>query len=73
MLVASEDEDSIRNVVQMFKTNNPKWTDIKVVIIDKDMTEGQVFKSEIPDAKLQICLFHVLRNFSREFDIAFNS
>ena len=33
---------------------------------NKDMTERNVFKSELPNIDLQICLYHVLRTFSRE-------
>ena len=66
MLVAQEDEDSIRNMFRLFKQKNPKWSSIQVVMTDKDMTERKVIASEIPNAKLQICLFHVLRTFGRE-------
>ena len=36
---------------------------------DKDMTERVMIKLEIPQASLQICLFHVLRTFGREITI----
>lgn len=49
-----------------FQEENPKWADTRIVISDKDMMERTVFKSEMPEISLQICLFHVLRTFSRE-------
>ena len=33
---------------------------------DKDMTERDVMRQELPDASLLICLFHVLRTFRSE-------
>lgn len=65
-IVTSEEEHMIRQMIQIFKTKNPKWTDIKVILTDKDMVERTVFSEEIPNSNLQICLFHVLRTFKRE-------
>ena len=53
-------------MIQLFKTKNPKWRDIRVILTDKDMVERTVFTKEIPNANLQICLYHVLRTFKRE-------
>ena len=63
MLMAQEDEESVSQLFRIFKANNPKWSEIKVVMTDKDMTERNVIKREIPNADLQICLFHVHRTF----------
>ena len=68
-LVHKEDEASIRQMVQVFKTKNPEHNRIKVILTDKDMVERNVFKSELPQVKLQICLFHVLRTFGREISV----
>ncbi|KAK7114682.1 hypothetical protein V1264_000704 [Littorina saxatilis] len=65
-VVASEEEHTIRKMIQVFKRHNPRWTDTKVVMTDKDMVERNVFRDEIPNAALQMCLFHVLRTFKRE-------
>ena len=65
-LLISEEEHMIRQMVNLFKNHNPKWTEIKVVLTDKDMAERTVFSEEIPNSDLQICLFHVLRTFKRE-------
>lgn len=69
-LVTSEDNSTIRDMVQIFKTNNPNWTKTETIITDKDFGERAVFKAEMPGVKLQICLFHVLRTFSREVTTA---
>ncbi|XP_068203758.1 uncharacterized protein [Palaemon carinicauda] len=44
----------------------PKWIDIRVILTDRDVIERTVFTEEIPNANLQICLYHVLRTFRRE-------
>ena len=36
---------------------------------EKDMTERGVFKTEMPQINLEICLFHMLRTFGREVTI----
>ena len=64
-----EDEQSIQKMIKIFKTWDPQWKDIEVVITDKDMVERSVMKSELPQIHLQICLYHVMRTFSHEVSI----
>ena len=65
-LTTLETEEAITKMVQVFKTNNPKWSQTRVVVSDKDFTERTVFKKEFPSASLLICLFHTLRTLKRE-------
>ena len=65
-VVANESEETIQAMVDIFKDQNSKWTDVKTVMADKDFVEREVFSNSFPDAKLRICLFHVLRTFRRE-------
>ena len=65
-ITAVETEIAITNLVQTFKTNNPRWAETRVVMTDKDLTSRAVFQQEFPAASLHICLFHVLRSFRRE-------
>ena len=65
-VVANETEETIQSMVDIFKEQNPKWTDTTTVMTDKDFIEREVFSRSFPDAKLRICLFHVLRSFRRE-------
>ena len=51
---------------ELFKENNPSWCKVSVVLTDKDMTERGCFSDAFPGVSLQICLFHVKRNFRRE-------
>ena len=57
----------------MFKKDNPSWPKIKVVITDKDMSQRKWFKLAFENVDLQLCLFHVLRNFNREISCAKHS
>ena len=54
-LMQHENEESLRYM------ENPDWSHVKTVMTDKDMTERNVFKSEMPEICLEICLFHALR------------
>ena len=65
-IVYKEDHDTITKMLEIFKSKNPKWDQVEVVMTDKDMVERNVFKEQLPQIHLQICLFHVLRTFSRE-------
>ena len=57
---------TITDMINAFKSANPSWSKVGVVITDKDFTERAVFNEEFPEASLHICLFHALRSFCRE-------
>ena len=40
-----------------------------MILTDKDMVERGVFKSEMPQVNMEICLFHVLRTFGWEITV----
>jgi zinc finger SWIM domain-containing protein 3 len=64
--VDKEDRETLKEMLRFFKTHNHKAGDIKVVMGDKDLTERDVIKEELPHAQLLICLYHTLRTFRRE-------
>ena len=68
-LVQSESEACLRSMTKTFKQQNPRWEDVKVILTDKDMVERGVFKSEMPQVNMEICLFHVLCTFGREITV----
>ena len=45
-LTKNEDESSLRQMLNIFKSRNPAWEKVKVVVSDKDMAERTVFNSE---------------------------
>ena len=65
-IVVNEGAEVLSDMVETFKKFNPSWQSIKVILTDKDLAERKVFKDHIPQAALQICLFHVMRSFRRE-------
>ena len=66
---ASESAASLSAILKTFKEGNKAWSNTCVVITDKDLTERKVFKELFPQAKLQLCLWHVLRTFNREVTV----
>lgn len=65
-LTAGEDTAILTDMLNMFKSKNPKWQDMKTVFTDKDMSERDAVKKVFPDVALLLCIFHVLRAMSRE-------
>jgi len=65
-IVTDESKETIQTMMQMFKKHNQKWESIQCIMADKDMNERNTMIHELPNASLQICLFHVLKTFKRE-------
>ena len=65
-IVQNEEKGLITSLLVEFKKHNYNWSLIKCVMSDKDMTERNVIKEQLPQANLLICLFHTLRSFRRE-------
>lgn len=68
--IKSESKETISPLVDAFKELNENWNQTKVIISDKDFSERSVFQEKFLGIPLQICLFHVLRNFNREITTA---
>ncbi|XP_055306078.1 uncharacterized protein LOC129570476 [Sitodiplosis mosellana] len=65
-VVRSENDQTFRNLFDEFKKENPKHTDIKIIMSDKASANASAFKTSFPNAKHQLCVFHVLQIFNRE-------
>ena len=65
-IVQTEDRETVDTMTTKFKEHNPAWDHVHVIMADKDMVERDVFRTQLPDASLMICLFHTLRTFKRE-------
>ena len=57
--MANEEKELLTSLIQMFKEENPEWTEIKTILTDKDLVVTEL----IPQAQLQLCEFHVLKTF----------
>ena len=58
---AEEDVLHIRKIMQTFKEENPAWTSVHVIVVDKDFTEWKVLKEEFPEATVLFCQWHVMK------------
>lgn len=65
-MVVTEDAASIRQMANVFKKHNCRWSSTATIMADKDFIERDALKAEFPEASILICLFHVLRTFQRE-------
>ena len=71
-IVQSEDKSTITNLLVEFKKHNESFSLIQCVMSDKDITERDVIKEQLPQAGLVICLFHTLRTMRREISCEFH-
>lgn len=65
-IVQSEDKSTLTNLLVEFKKHNESSSLIQCVMTDKDITEQDVIREQLPQAALVICLFHTLRTMRRE-------
>ena len=69
MWVFEEEESFLTTVNNQFKLLNKKWQDVNVILTDKDMSERNVLGKAMPQANLQLCMFHVIRHLRREVSV----
>ena len=62
---ANEERATISALMDIF-LKQADGDNVRVIMADKDMVERDVMTEKLPQAALQICLFHVLRTFRRE-------
>ena len=67
-IVANEEKVTIKELTNIFKKHNDT-SGVQVVVTDKDMVERGVISEKIPNAPLQLCLFHTLCTFCREITV----
>ena len=54
-LLVTEDKGSLQWMLEMFKKNNPCWSQVRIVMADKDIGERDVIKLSLPSASVLIC------------------
>ncbi|XP_055955235.1 zinc finger SWIM domain-containing protein 1 isoform X2 [Patella vulgata] len=67
-VLVTEDGDTMNYLLDLFKGNNPAWERTQTILTDNDFTERGIYSEKFPAAKLQLCLFHVLRSMKREIN-----
>lgn len=65
-LIDGETKLSMKSAFRSFKQNSPAWSDIKVVVVDKDFSEIEVLSEALPEARVIRCHFHVIDYIKRE-------
>ena len=66
-LLVTEDSDSMTWMMEAFNKHSADREHVQVVMADKDIVgERDVIKQQLPNAAIQICLFHTLRSLRRE-------
>ncbi|XP_022103351.1 zinc finger SWIM domain-containing protein 1-like isoform X2 [Acanthaster planci] len=65
-LLITSNADSVQAMMMRFKEHNPEWSDLQIIMVDKDVTERRVLREEFPAASVQMCLSHVLRRFEQD-------
>lgn len=65
-ILKAESQEALEPMITYFKEENEKWNETKVILSDKDFAERKIFKDKFPKAEMQICLFHIIKNFERE-------
>jgi hypothetical protein len=60
-LLVRETKANMLHAIHTFKKNNPNWSMVQVIVIDKDFTEISVLQEEFPHVRIFYCHFHVIR------------
>lgn len=60
-ILQNERSETLQTAIETFKTNNPEWKRVQCVIIDKDFTEMKVLRASMPQARILLCQFHVIK------------
>ena len=65
---ATAEEGSVHllQIIQTFKSFNPSWFNVRVIVIDKDFTELPALEQEFPQASVLFCQFHVTKYLSKQ-------
>lgn len=59
VLMENESAECLTDVVTSFKTSNPTWDKIRVIIVDKNSGKISLHRAEFPGAQILLCVFHV--------------
>lgn len=65
-IVKSENANTLNFLFEGFKAENPKHTDVDVILTDKAFANKTVIEAQFPQAVHHLCIFHVAQIFVRE-------
>ena len=60
---ATAEEGSVHllQIIQTFKSFNPSWFNVRVIVFDKDFTKLPALEQEFPQASVLFCQFHIIK------------
>lgn len=65
-ITKSENYEIMVKLFAKFREQNPKHTDMKLVVTDKNFAERKACADVFPGIQMQLCIFHVMQNLNRE-------
>lgn len=65
-LLRSENYIIVKQMMEKFKSMNPKHNQIKTILTDKSFPDRKAYTECFPGAQLQLCIFHVIQAWIRE-------
>ncbi|EEY68313.1 uncharacterized protein PITG_22747 [Phytophthora infestans T30-4] len=65
-LLQNERYETLLTATEEFKANNPAWSRLQCVLVDKDFTELSVLEKAFPGVTVLLCQFHVLKYLREE-------
>jgi hypothetical protein len=57
----NERAECLTDAVTSFKSFNPTWDEVRVIIVDKDFGEISLLQAAFPAARILLCVFHVVK------------
>ena len=58
-IIDSNSEWHFEKLLSYFQAMNPRWQEVRVVVVDKDLKEINVIRRLLPNARVLLCQFHV--------------
>ncbi|KAE9038847.1 hypothetical protein PR001_g7787 [Phytophthora rubi] len=60
-LMENESAECLTDAITSFKSFNPTWDRVRVIIVDKDFGEISLLRAAFPGARILLCVFHVVK------------
>lgn len=65
-LMENECTGCLTDVITSFKSFNPTWEQIRIIIVSKDYGEISLLRGAFPGVRILLCTFHVVKYLRTE-------
>lgn len=65
-IMQNERSETLRAAIETFKKHNSDWEKLQCVLVDKDITEISVLWVSLPNMRVLLCQFHVIKYLREE-------